>query len=95
MSQNCIARIIDESDTVQEVQLEPVASGLDFQCEGICLTSRLAHALFQSHNGTGDRFPPTICALDQLLRSQLRIAPEQIEARRPPGHHEDLSEEQP
>ncbi len=30
-----IARIIDEADTVQEVQIEPVAPGLDLICEGI------------------------------------------------------------
>lgn len=29
-----IARIIDEADTVQEVQVEPVAPGLDLICEG-------------------------------------------------------------
>ena len=34
-----IARMIDEADTVQEVQLEPVAPGLDFLCEGIRLIS--------------------------------------------------------
>ena len=33
-----IARIIDEADTVQEVGLEPVASGLDLICRGIRLT---------------------------------------------------------
>jgi hypothetical protein len=36
---NRIARMIDEADTVQQVQLEPVAPGLDFLCEGIRLTS--------------------------------------------------------
>jgi hypothetical protein len=35
-----IARIIDEADTVQEVNVEPVAAGLDVICEGIRLTSR-------------------------------------------------------
>ena len=30
-----IARIIDEADTVQEVQVEPAAAGLDLICEGI------------------------------------------------------------
>lgn len=30
-----IARIIDETDTVQEVCVEPAAPGLDFICEGI------------------------------------------------------------
>lgn len=34
-----IARIIDEADTVQDVQLEPAAAGLDLICEGIRLTS--------------------------------------------------------
>lgn len=34
-----IARIIDEADTLQPVQLEPVAAGLDFLCEGLRLTS--------------------------------------------------------
>ena len=30
-----IARIIDEADTVQEVELEPVAPGMDFVCRGL------------------------------------------------------------
>src|SRR5262245_35811346 len=34
-----IARIIDEADTVQEVQVEPAAAGLDLICEGIRLVS--------------------------------------------------------
>jgi hypothetical protein len=34
-----IARIIDEADTVQEVNVEPVAPGLDMICEGIRATS--------------------------------------------------------
>lgn len=34
-----IARIVDEADTVQEVQIEPAAAGLDLICEGIRLTS--------------------------------------------------------
>lgn len=34
-----IARMVDEADTVQEVALEPVASGLDFICRGIRRTS--------------------------------------------------------
>src|SRR4029453_13292280 len=34
-----IARIIDEADTVQEVQVEPVAPGLDLICEGLRLVS--------------------------------------------------------
>lgn len=35
-----IARIIDEADTVQEVQVEPAAHGLDWICEGIRLVSQ-------------------------------------------------------
>jgi len=34
-----IARIIDEADTVQEVKLEPAATGLDLICEGMRLIS--------------------------------------------------------
>lgn len=34
-----IARIIDEADTVQEVNVEPAASGLDLICDGIRLIS--------------------------------------------------------
>jgi hypothetical protein len=34
-----IVHIIDEADTVQEVLIEPAASGLDLICEGIRLTS--------------------------------------------------------
>lgn len=34
-----IARIIDEADTLQEVQVEPIAPGLDAICEGIRLVS--------------------------------------------------------
>ena len=34
-----IARIIDEADTVQSVQLEPAAAGLDMICEGLRLIS--------------------------------------------------------
>lgn len=34
-----IARMIDEVDTVQEVQVEPAAAGLDLICEGLRLTS--------------------------------------------------------
>lgn len=30
-----IARIIDEADVIQEVTVEPVATGLDFLCQGI------------------------------------------------------------
>jgi hypothetical protein len=34
-----IARIIDEADTVQEVCVEPAATGLDLICEGLRLIS--------------------------------------------------------
>lgn len=34
-----IARIIDEADTVQVVNIEPAAAGLDFICEGMRLIS--------------------------------------------------------
>jgi hypothetical protein len=34
-----IARIIDEADTVQEVNVEPTAAGLDLICSGIRRTS--------------------------------------------------------
>jgi hypothetical protein len=34
-----ISRILDEADTVQEVQVEPAAQGLDLICTGIRLTS--------------------------------------------------------
>lgn len=34
-----IARILDEADTVQEVQIEPSAAGLDLICTGIRLTN--------------------------------------------------------
>jgi hypothetical protein len=34
-----IARIIDEADTVQQVLLEPAATGLDLICEGLRLIS--------------------------------------------------------
>jgi hypothetical protein len=34
-----IARIIDEADTVQAVNIEPAASGLDLICEGLRLIS--------------------------------------------------------
>ena len=30
-----IARIVDEADTVQEVELEPAAAGLDLICRGL------------------------------------------------------------
>jgi hypothetical protein len=35
-----MARIIDEADTVQEVNVEPAAAGVDLICEGIRLISR-------------------------------------------------------
>jgi hypothetical protein len=35
-----IARIIDEADTIQPVNVEPVAPGLDFLCEGL---RRISH----------------------------------------------------
>lgn len=35
-----IARIIDEADTVQQVNVEPAASGLDLICEGLRLISQ-------------------------------------------------------
>jgi len=34
-----IARIIDEADTLQAVQVEPAAAGLDLVCEGLRLIS--------------------------------------------------------
>ena len=34
-----IARVVDEADTVQEVMLEPAATGLDLICRGIRLVS--------------------------------------------------------
>ena len=34
-----IARVVDEADTVQDVQLEPVAAGLDVICQGMRLVS--------------------------------------------------------
>jgi hypothetical protein len=34
-----IARIIDEADTIQEVNVEPTATGLDCICEGLRLIS--------------------------------------------------------
>ena len=35
-----IARVIDEADTVQEVNVEPAAPGLDIICTGLRLTSQ-------------------------------------------------------
>lgn len=35
-----IARIVDEADVIQEVTVEPSASGLDLICRGIRLTSK-------------------------------------------------------
>ena len=34
-----IARVVDEADTVQDVMLEPAATGLDILCQGIRLIS--------------------------------------------------------
>jgi hypothetical protein len=34
-----IARVVDEADTVQDVMLEPAATGLDIICQGIRLIS--------------------------------------------------------
>src|SRR6266568_4761984 len=34
-----IARVVDEADTVQEVNLEPAAAGLDLICRGLRLVS--------------------------------------------------------
>ena len=34
-----IARVVDEADTMQDVMLEPAASGLDVLCQGIRLIS--------------------------------------------------------
>jgi hypothetical protein len=34
-----IARVVDEADTVQDVMLEPAASGLDVICQGMRLIS--------------------------------------------------------
>jgi hypothetical protein len=38
-----IARIIDEADTIQEVSVEPAATGLDLICRGIRRTSQSDH----------------------------------------------------
>lgn len=43
-----IARIIDEADTVQAVNVEPAAPGLDLICEGIRLISSNDRAAIQS-----------------------------------------------
>jgi hypothetical protein len=34
-----IARVVDEADTVQDVMLEPAATGLDILCQGVRLIS--------------------------------------------------------
>ena len=34
-----IARVVDEADTVQDVMLEPAATGLDVICQGMRLVS--------------------------------------------------------
>jgi hypothetical protein len=39
-----IARIVDEADTVQEVELEPAAAGLDLICRGLRRISPNDHA---------------------------------------------------
>lgn len=38
-----IARIIDEADTIQQVNIEPAAPGLDLICEGLRLISKDDH----------------------------------------------------
>ena len=43
----CIARIIDEVDTVQEVSVEATAPGLDLICRGISLASPDDHAALE------------------------------------------------
>ena len=35
----CGARVVDEADTVQDVMLEPAATGLDVICQGLRLIS--------------------------------------------------------
>lgn len=42
-----IARIIDEADTVQIVNIEPSARGLDLICEGLRLISSSDHATIE------------------------------------------------
>ena len=42
-----IARIIDEADTVQSVNIEPAAAGLDLICEGVRLISPNDHAAIE------------------------------------------------
>jgi hypothetical protein len=39
-----IARIVDEADTVQEVELEPAAAGVDLVCRGLRRISPDVHA---------------------------------------------------
>jgi hypothetical protein len=42
-----IARIVDEADVVQEVNLEPTAPGLDALCRGVRLISRDDHTAIE------------------------------------------------
>jgi hypothetical protein len=42
-----IARIVDEADTVQEVELEPAAPGLDLLCRGLRRISPDDHAAIE------------------------------------------------
>jgi hypothetical protein len=42
-----LARIIDEADTVQAVNVEPAATGLDLICEGVRLISQDDHAAIE------------------------------------------------
>lgn len=42
-----LARIIDEADTVQAVNVEPAATGLDLICEGVRLISPDDHAAIE------------------------------------------------
>jgi hypothetical protein len=42
-----LARIIDEADTLQAVQVEPAAAGLDLVCEGISLICPDDHAAIE------------------------------------------------
>src|SRR5689334_1204658 len=43
-----IAQIIDEADVVQSVTVEPIATGLDFICEGVRLISHDDHSAIES-----------------------------------------------
>jgi hypothetical protein len=57
-----IARMIDEVDTVQEVQVEPVAPGLDFLCEGIRLASPDDSTAFDRGMTVYDALYARLCA---------------------------------